>query len=204
MTTRGALRISGIMVLALLPARAAPGYIHFPPMTLQKMCKASHHIRVLKIAKVDREKGVIVYEVAENLKGEKSQITSFTHLIRADAEGPKRVLDWAADEKGGRSAVMFSIESKPGGAVMALAYVFIDEYCYSVDYNREGKYWLFIRGEPSLSGCYFGSAEKLRGLTRDLLEGKDVSVPVKAPTIKEDRERRNSEINEVLKKSRGG
>src|SRR5262245_18012595 len=112
MSLRVAIQLVGVVLVVALVVQAAAGYIHFPPMTLQKMCKESHHIRVLKVIKFDKEKGVIVFEVAEAPKGEKSQITSFRHVFRPEAEGTKPVLDWAAE---GKTAVMFAIESTPGG-----------------------------------------------------------------------------------------
>jgi len=190
---------AGLLLVVALAAPVARAYIHFPPMTLQKMCKQSHQIRLLKIKKYDREKGVIVFELAESLKGEKSQLTSFRHVIRADAQGTKPILDWARDSK---TAVMFTIESNPGSPAIALGYVFIDRYCYSVDYNRSGKYWLVIRGEPGLSACYHGPVEQLRGMVKDTLAGKEVKVPVKDPDTKQDRDKRNREINDVLRKNR--
>jgi hypothetical protein len=195
MSVRVVLRCVVAAVIAAVCVSGAGAYIHFPPMTAQKMCKQSHHIRLLKVTKHDKEKGVIVFEVAETLKGEKSRITSFQHVLRADAEGVQPVLDWIAD---GKTAVMFTIE---GGAI-ACGYVFIDEYCYSVDYNRAGKFWLVIRGEPGLSACYHGSTEELRKAVKDILAGKDVKVPTKDPAAKEDREKRNKQVNDVLKKNR--
>jgi len=191
--------VAGLLLVVALAVPVARAYIHFPPMTLQKMCKQSHQIRLLKIKKYDKEKGVIVFELAESLKGEKSQLTSFRHVIRADAQGTKPVLDWAGDSK---TAVMFTIESNPGSPAIALGYVFIDSYCYSVDYNRSGKYWLVIRGEPGLSACYHGSVEQLRGMVKDILAGKEVKVPVKEPDTRQDRDKRNKEINDVLRKNR--
>ena len=199
MPLRVAVRLVGVTLVMTLTAPAALGYIHFPPMTLPKMCKISHQIRVMKVAKHDKDKGVIVFEVASLLKGEKSQIASFKHVIRPGAEGVKPILDWVKD---GRSAVMFSVESKPGGATRALGYVFIDHYCYSVDYDRDGKYWLLIRGEPDLSACYHGPVERLREVIKDVLDGKEVKVPVKEPDTREDREKRFGEINDVLKRNR--
>ncbi|MBP3953861.1 hypothetical protein J8F10_00915 [Gemmata sp. G18] len=192
-------RLTGAALIVGVTASVVSGYIHFPPMTLQKMCKDSHYVRALKVIKRDKDKGVIVFEAAESLKGEKSQIATFKHVMRSDAEGAKSILNWAED---GKTAVMFTIESKPGGPPKALGYVFIDDYCYSVDFNSDGKYWLLIRGEPGMSACYHGSVEKLRGLIRDVLDGKEVKVPVKEPATKEDRDKRNNEINDVLKKNR--
>jgi hypothetical protein len=198
------IRFAAVLVLAAL-VPSAGAYIHFPPPTLQKMCQHSHHIRLLKIAKVDGAKGVIVFEVAETFKGEKSRITSFTHVIRAGAEGAKPILDWAGNGKDGKdakTAVLFAIESIPGGPVQSLGYVFIDDYCYSVDYNTEGKYWLIIRGEPDLSTCFHGPVKTLRRLVKDILAGKEVKVPVKKPATQEDREKRKEQINDVLKKNK--
>jgi hypothetical protein len=196
-------RVVGRLVVAALvmaiAASAAPGYIHFPPMTLPKMCKTSTFVRVLCVKKFDQEKGILVFEVVETLKGEKSAITSFRHNLRADADGVKPILDWVGD---GKQAVMFTIE----GGGLACGYVFIDDYCYSVDYNKGGEYWLLIRGEPNLSACYFGSAERLQKLAKDVLAGKDVEVPVRepaSPVTEEDRAKRRKEVNDVLILNRG-
>jgi hypothetical protein len=186
-------------VVALITPAVAAAYIHFPPTTLQKMCRDAHQIRLMKVKKFDKDKGVIVYEVAESLKGEKSKVTSYQHVIRAEAGGAKSILDWVAD---GKPAVMFSIEGDPRGKLLAIGYVFIDKYCYSVDYNSAGEYWLLIRGEPELSACYYGSVETLRDAVRAILDGKEVKVPVKEPGTKEDRDKRNAEVNEALNKNR--
>src|SRR5262249_13911240 len=115
------------------------------------------------------------------------------------SEGTKPILDWAEE---GKTAVMFAIEGKNPGRPVALGYVFIEEYCYSVDYNSEGKYWLVIRAEPGLSACYHGAVERLRELIKDVLDGKEVKAPVKDPDAKEDRDKRNKEINDVLNRNR--
>ena len=154
---------------------------------------------MLKVAKCDRERRVIFFEVAEALKGGKSSITSFTHVLRGDPAGVKRVLDWAGD---GKAAVMFSIEATGGG--LGCGYVFLDGLCYSVDYNCRGQYWLLIRAEPELSACYHGPVAQLREAIRDVLAGKDVPVPVKAPDAGADAEQRRREVNAVLTKNRRG
>jgi len=199
MSIRAAVRLSGVALAVALSITAAGGYIHFPPITLQKLCQTSHHVRVLKVAKFDKDKRVIVFEVAETLKGEKALITSFKHVIRADAEGTKPILDWV--EKG-KTAVAFSIEGQNGSGTLGIAYVFIDDFCYTVDYNAVGDCWILLRAEPGMSACYHGSAEELRKLAKDVLDGKDVKVPTKAPEKKQDDEKRRTEINEAFKKTR--
>lgn len=199
MSSRLSTRFAGAVGFAILSTTVANGYIHFPPMTLPKMCKDSHQIRVLKVTKFDKEKGVIVFAASDSLKGEKSQITAFKHAIRIDAEGVKPIFEWA---EVGKTAVMFSIESKPNFAPKGIGYVFIDKYCYSVDYNDGGKFWLLIRAEPDMSACFHGSVEKLQATVTAILEGKEVKVPVKEPATKEDRDKRYKEVNEILKKNR--
>jgi hypothetical protein len=182
---------------ALLLAAASVGfaYIHFPPMTLWKMCKTSHHVRVLKIDQASKERGVILFEAGEALKGDNSKLVLTKHVVRTDTEGAKPVFDWIGE---GKTAVMFYVE----GGGRGLGYVFIDQYCYSVDYNTAGKYWLAIRGEPSMSLCYYGSVELLQSLVKDTLAGKEVKVPTKAPEKKEDAEKRKDTVNRVLNKNK--
>ncbi len=142
---------------------------------------------------------MIIFEVAESLKGDKSRIVSCKHLLGVKGDGAGRILDWA---KEGKCAVIFYIESVPASPPRGLGYVFIDDYCYSVGFNAQDGYWTLIRGEPGLSECYFGPAEKLRPLVKDVLNGKQVEVPVKKPDKKEDAETRRKEVNEALEKNR--
>lgn len=186
------------LVVFVLTTACAKAYIHFPPMTLPKMCKDSHQIRVLRVEKFNKEKGVIIFVCPEILKDAGSKITSFKVVVRNETTGTKPIWDSAQE---GKLAVMFSIEGKTREAQRAIAYVFIDDYCFTADHNAEGKYWLMIRGEPGMSACYHGSAEKLRGLIKDILGGKDVQVPMKKPDSKEDRDKRNEEINNALKEN---
>ncbi len=197
--TRAAIWIVGITLALSATAPDACAYIHYPPMTLQKMCKDSHHIRVLTVEKFDKEKGVIVFENTESLKTKKVQITSFKYVIRPGADGTKPLLDWIENKK---TAVMFSIEGMSENDFGGIGYVFIDNYCYTFDYNKGGKYWFLIRAEPGMSDCYHGTTEQLRSLIKDILDGKEVKVPVKSPVAKDEWDKRYKEVNDVLKINR--
>jgi hypothetical protein len=195
-SSKGRLVAVVLVLAAVVPVAVA--YIHFPPMTLQNMCKTSKHVRVLSVKKFDKEKGIIVFDEAESLKGPKSQTKSFKHVMRTDAEGVKPILDWLGN---GKRAVMFWIE----GGDIACGYVFLDDYCYSVDYNKRGEYWQMLRADPQMSACYDGSAEQLQQLTKDILDGKEVKVPVKErkePISKEEQKKRADEVNDVLTTNR--
>ena len=191
-------RITAAFAIFAVGPAIAHAYIHFPPMTLPKMCSSSHQIRVLKVEKFSKEKGVIIFSRTEILKDAGSKITDYKVVVRNETTGTKPIWDWV---KEGKPAVMFSIEGKDREKMAAIAYVFIDEYCFTVDHNPEGKFWLMIRGEPSMSSCYYGPAEKLAGLVKAILEGKEVEAPVKEPESKENRDQRNKEINKALKEN---
>jgi hypothetical protein len=192
----GAVAVAVALVVALA-APTAEGYIHFPPPTMQKMCKQSIAIRVLEVKKHDKDKGVIVYETVETLKGQKPK-GAFKHVIPQETKGTKPIFDWVKD---GKQAVMFTIE----GNNIACGYVFIDKFCYSVDHNKKDDFWLLIRVDPEMAACYYGSVETLQKVAKDILDGKDVKVPVdesvKALTNKE-REKLVPALNEIIIKNR--
>jgi hypothetical protein len=59
--------------------------------------------------------------------------------------------------------------------------------------------------EPGMSACYYGSAERLQKLAKDVLDGKEVEAPVKEPATpesKEDQEKRRNEVSDIIKKNR--
>ena len=189
---------AGVLLAVVIVVTPAGAYIHFPPPTMPKMCRQSTAIRVLTVKKHDKAKGVIVYEVAETMKGKAPGGTLFRRAIGKESKGTKPIFDWVAD---GKQAVMFTIE---GGAI-ACGYVFIDKFCYSVDYNRRGKYWLLIRVDPEMGATFHGTVETLRKVTKDLLAGKEVKVPVDEsvkPVSLQERRRRVPALNQIMTKNR--
>src|SRR5690349_20845856 len=91
---------TGCAALALaLPAPPAAGFITYPPMTLQKMCEVCNCVRVLKVTRVNKEKGVILFEVAETLRKQGEALDPARHVIPKGANGVGPVLDWAAEGK---------------------------------------------------------------------------------------------------------
>ncbi len=198
MVTRSLCQFLGAVTLLGLSTPAALGYIHFPPVTMPKMCKESTNIRLMRVAKFDSESGVIVYEVVESLKGKGQKVMSFKHSIPKGTAGAAPIFDWVGV---GKRAVSFTIEGKS----LACGYVFIDEFCYSVDYSFKCDFWLLIRVDPDLAATYFGSAETLEAVAKDLLAGKDVKIPVdgsvKALTTG-DRVKLAPALNDIFKKNR--
>lgn len=200
MLIRAVVVVACVTVTLTLVAPGADGYITYPPMTLEKMCKMSNTIRVLKVTKHSKEAGVIRFEVVETIKKPDESVDPAKHVAPKTANKVGPVLDWMKD---GKQAVMFSIDGGPKGAPpTGVGYVFIDNYCYFVDFNASEKYWLVVRGDPGMSACYHGPAEKLPALVKDVLAGKKVQVPTKEPEVKEDVFKRNAEIKEIILKNR--
>lgn len=199
MVPRLAVRVVCVGLSVTLAVSFAAGFIHLPPRTLPELCQKSNHILLLKIEKLDKEKGVIVFVMAKSLKAENSKITSFRQFIRTDSQGVKPILDWAGE---GKTAVMFSVETYNGGPFQANGYVFIDEYCYSVDFNTDGQYWFMLRAEPGMSSCYTGSVDQLREAVEEILKGKEVAVPTKPPDAKQNPEDRVKDITAMEIKNR--
>ena len=71
---------------------------------------------------------------------------------------------------------MFTIEAS--STDIACGYVLIDKYCYSVDRNATGEYWLLIRVDPEMAATFFGTVETLQQTAKDVLAGRDVKVSV--------------------------
>lgn len=202
MSFRRVTRVGLAAAVAAALVSSAGAYIHFPPPTLQKMCDVSRQIRALKVERVSPDGEVVLFGVEEELKGKQALCPPGKHVLRGDA-----AKDVRAALTPGTHAVFFWIEGRgqTDGAKLGCGYVFLDGRCYSVDYNTEGKHWVFIRPEPDLSGTYHGPPEKLRELVRDVLAGKTVDVPVRAagrPQTKAEWQKRADEVNAVLRKNR--
>ena len=198
MSIRTSIRLLAAAIAAVAAPGPAGGYIHFPPLTMPEMCQKSTTIRVLTVKKHSKENGVIIYEAAETLKGKTPDGQSFRHAIGNETKETKPILEWVAD---GKQAVMFTIE----GRGFACGFVFIDKFCYSVDHNTKGDFWLLVRVDPEMAATFHGSVDTLQKVTKDILAGKEVKVPVdesvKALTTKE-REKLVPALNDVLNKNR--
>jgi hypothetical protein len=159
---------------------AVGGYIGVPPESLGKICSWSTHIVSIRVEKVDREKGVIVFKKVTAHKGQWPDTICHSvaeHRVEHDA-----ILKWAEP---GKSTVMFALD-KP----YFFAYTYIDSLWYpSYVLDREGewKWWGVTQttverppspgGQPLLLRAYCGKPERLVEVVSAILAGKEVVVP---------------------------
>jgi hypothetical protein len=178
--------LTAACVLAACP-RPVAAYIKVEPLTLGNLCSQSQHIYVLKVEKVDAEKGVILFQTVEQLKG-KPDNTAAKHVIGPKVEGAKIILDWAVE---GKTAVIFCNVEKGYGR----GHAYIDGYWYWMTY--EGKYWTAGAGEPAWLSRYCGTADKLRDPLAKILRGDEVVVPCMVNDDKKDLEQRRAKVQRV-------
>ena len=190
--------IASAVVACLLTANPAAAYIKAPPKTLGSICLESDHICVLKVEKVDAEKGVIHFKHVAQLKG-KHDGTVVKHLIKSDlGEGTERtkgdaakiVLGWAAE---GKTAVMFYFT---GGNDRG--HIYLDGYWYWFGgVPNQPSNWIAYAGEPTLLNIYCGTADKLRDAAEKILKGEEVSVSVMSDANRADLLQRRGKVQDV-------
>lgn len=166
--------VAGLLLVCPRPAEA---YIDFLPPTLGDLCRQATHISVVKVDKVNAERGVILFKPAEQLKGKDAtplpDDTFGKQVIGSDITGAKAILDSAAE---GKTAVVFARE----GGFKSLAHVYLDNCWYLIVWNRDGKCWFAWNGEPTMLIRYCGTADKLGEAVKGILKGEEVVVPVMA------------------------
>jgi hypothetical protein len=159
-------------VAGLLWASPAPAYIdHFGLYTLRAVIDQSPDVAILRVEKVSREKGVIIFSKVADLKGKfpdgecKQQISEGFR-----AREPRLILNWAEP---GRTAVAFS-----NGAT---AQVCAGSFWYEAAARKEAPgWWGLTHVQSILAYAYCGSVEKLKTSVSEMLAGKEVVIPAVA------------------------
>src|SRR5262245_20102023 len=102
------LTTAAAVCLLITCPRPAPAYIDVLPPTLGDLCRQATHIQVVKVDKVNAERGVILFKPVEKLKGGDEPLPDDTfakQVIGSDVTGAKVILDWATE---GKTAVVFA------------------------------------------------------------------------------------------------
>jgi hypothetical protein len=188
----GALAAASLLAVCLPPAWA---YIKVEPLPLGALCRQSAHISVLRVEKVSPEKGVILFKVVEQLKGDPDG-TVAKHVIGPNVNGAEVILDWAAE---GKTAVLFCNTERSGKSgqegLYGRGHVCIDGYWYWLTYDGSG--WVAGAGEPNWLTRFCGTADKLRDALAKILQGEEVVVPGMAGDDKEALEQRRGKVQDL-------
>jgi len=185
------------LFLGAFAASSAQAYITVPVATLGSVVAESTYVTVVRVEKVSREKGVIVYTKLRDLKGKypKDTIRHVFDLkgtpahqgqghvpIRPDAKDWKYALDWAEP---GKTAVMFTRQYDPYGD---FGHTYIDGCWYATMCPpRDWQFWYAIYADPNLlHQWHCGTPARLIRAVEAMVAGREVVVPVLAKSSRDD------------------
>src|SRR5262249_20404356 len=177
-----------IGLLLLAGPQSAQAYITYPVQTLGQLC-GSTYITVVRVEKVNKEKGVIIYRKVQDLKGKYPQDT-VKHVfnlkntpahkglgdvpVRPDEKDWRYAIQWA---DAGKTAVMFTLKYDPYGD---FGHTYIDRCWYATMCpKRDWDWWYSIYSDagPRRRGPGAPPAQLFSGVG-EMLAGKDSVVPV--------------------------
>lgn len=167
-------RLSGWVGLLVVCACAAwpapaPAYIGGPPATLGMMCHWSTHVVQVRVEKVDKDKGVIVWRRLKDYKGKWPGGDLIRHNVSAMPDRAY-ILQWADV---GKTTAMFALEN------YKWSHTYIDNLWYASN-TGDWQSWNGSHAEPLELRTYCGRAEKLQAAAGAILAGKEVIVPCMA------------------------
>lgn len=165
-------------------------YITSPVQTLGQLCNSTY-ITVVRIEKVNKEKGIIIYRKVSDLKGKYPRET-IRHVfdlkntpahkgsgdvpVRPDEKDWKHAIAWAEP---GKTAVVFALKYDPYGD---FGHTYIDGLWYATMCpQRDWDLWYAIYADSALLGRWHcGTPDRLAAGIKDVLAGKEVVLPVLA------------------------
>ena len=156
------------------------------PHTLGRCIQESTNVVLVEIARVDKNKGLIVYRKIKDLKGKHNE-EFIKHNIGKRGFHPREwqnVMAWADV---GKQAVFFH----NGGASETC----IGTYWYQC--YKEGDWWGMSHAEPFLLRTFSGNIEKLAAAVTDILTGKVVVVTCLADGNKEQLHQRKGKLQRM-------
>jgi hypothetical protein len=139
-----------------------------PPASLGMMCNWSTHVIAVRVEKVDRDKGIVVWRKVSECKGKWPGGDVVRHDLAALPEPTRRaVLQWA---EVGKTTVVFALES------YRWCHTYVDGTWYASS-SGDWQTWTGSRVEPAVLRSYCGRAGKLPAAATAILGGQEVVVP---------------------------
>jgi HEAT repeat protein len=181
--------LGGIGLLSAGWPRPAHGYITRPVQTLGQLCGWSTYVTEVRVEKVSKEKGIIVYRKVRDLKGKYPRDT-IRHVfdlkntpqhqgsgdvpVRPDEVDWKYAVGWA---EVGKTAVVVALKYDPYGD---FGHTYIDGLWYATMCpQRDWDLFYAIYSDPALlSRWHCGSPAQLVPAVEKMLAGKEAVLPV--------------------------
>jgi hypothetical protein len=173
------------VLLALALTAPARAYVE-APYSLGQVCHESTNIVLVEVARVNKEKNLIIYKKVQDLKGKHPQ-QEIKHNIGQRGYNPREWQNIMAWAEVGKKAVFFH----NGGASETC----IGTYWYQC--YPEGEWWGLSHAEPFLMRTYFGDAEKMADAVAKMLDGKEVVIPCLADGNKEELHLRKGKLQRL-------
>src|SRR5689334_1806108 len=173
------------VLLALAFAAPARAYVE-APYSLGQVCKESTNIVLVEVARVNKEKNLIIYKKVQDLKGKHPQ-EEIKHNIGQRGYHPREWQNIMAWAEVGKKAVFFHNGAASETCVGTYWY-----QCYP-----EGEWWGLSHAEPFLLRTYYGDAEKMADAVAKILDGKEVVVPCLADGNKEQLHERKGKLQRL-------
>jgi hypothetical protein len=177
-------------------SQRAQAYITHPVATLGQLCDSTY-ITLVRVEKISKEKGIVIYEKVRDIKGKypKAQIRHAFDLkntpphkglgdvpVRPDEKDWQYALQWAEP---GKTAIMFTLKYDPFGD---FGHTYIDGCWYATMCpRRDWDFWYSIYTDPALlSRWHCGTPGELSAALETMLAKKEAVVPVLAGGTKDD------------------
>lgn len=157
-------RVLGTILIVLGATAPSRAYIDATP-TRGKLIADANQIVVLRVDRVSREKGVVIFQKVADIKGAdgpevvKHKLTDGSHPRQA-----RTVLDWA----------------EPGAVAVWFRRGNVSQTCIGRSWYEcaagEAPWWTMTRGKPELCYTYSGSTARLRDHVTAILDGREVVI----------------------------
>lgn len=161
----------GCAALVLICVSSAAAFIDSPhhPAERYTLSMVQHNawIAALKVAKVDRDRGIVVYEVSQTLSG-RGWPKTLKHLVKLDGQVPSGLRDVAE----GQEALCFAWDRQ-----FTLCVTFINDTWYLALVAREDRSWARLTGlRPDLDCLFLGKPRELFDALAALQAGREVII----------------------------
>jgi hypothetical protein len=172
-------------VIAFGPS-PAPAYIGGPPATLGMMCNWSTHVITVRVERLDREKGVLIFRRLTDIKG-KWPTDVIRQVIPPGYPDRARIFEWA---EVGKTTVMFALES------YRWSHTYIDSLWYASN-TADWQWWNVSHSEPIVLRTYTGKTERLVAACSAILTNKEVVVPCMTDGTPEELQQRKTKVQRM-------